>query len=97
MDAVQLRRLPCHLSGHRGGHAVRCGADVLETFERRFYSGSSSGLGGGRFMRRRPMIEQLTRHSSAVVRDWARTLLPQFDELIAQRALLDRVGAEAFE
>jgi len=43
------------------------------------------------------MIEQLTRHSSAVVRDWARTLLPQFDELIAQRALLDRVGAEAFE
>jgi len=70
---------------------------VLEVFGRRLYSGSSSGLGGERYIRRRPMIETLTHHASAKIRSWAQATLADLNERIASRALYDRIGVEAFE
>lgn len=44
---------------------------VLEVLERRFWSGGGSGSFASRFVRRRPMVAAMEKHSERRVRNWA--------------------------
>ncbi len=53
---------------------------VLETLERRFWSGSGSGTFASRFVRRRPLVAAMARHAERRVRNWAREASLRLEE-----------------
>lgn len=53
---------------------------VLETLERRFWSGSGSGSFASRFVRRRPLVAAMARHAERRVRNWAREASLRLEE-----------------
>jgi hypothetical protein len=72
-------------------------ADVLETLGYRFDTGSWSGRGDSRFVRRRPLVEALQNHPDPQVRGWADEMLVYLDGRIRQRSELDREPPDRFE
>ncbi len=70
---------------------------VLNTFERRFWSGSIIGSLSGRFVRRRPLVENLLEHPDVRIRSWARLASQRLEEDIRRWDAMDRRGESRFE
>lgn len=72
-------------------------ATVLETFERRFFSGVGWGPFSLRFVRRRSMVAAFAEHRDAKVREWARNASERIEESIRRWDDTDRDGDSRFE
>lgn len=70
---------------------------VLRRFERRFFTGTSSGPFSGRFVRRRPLVAAMREHSDVRVRNWAREAGKALEENIWRWDEHDRERESRFE
>ena len=70
---------------------------VLRQFEERFFTGVSSGPFSARFVRRKPMVEELRDHHDRRVRGWADAAIQRLDEDIVRWDARDREERSLFE
>ena len=69
----------------------------LHRFERKFFTGTSSGPFSGRFVRRRPLVAAMREHSDVRVRTWARKAGKALEENIWRWDEHDRERESRFE
>jgi len=70
---------------------------VLNAFERRFWSGSSSGSFSSRFVRRKPLLAILADHDNRSIRNWVRQAQQRLDDDIRRWDAHDRGQESRFE
>lgn len=70
---------------------------VLRRFERRFFTGISSGPFSARFVRRRPLVAAMREHSDVRVRNWARAAGWALEDSILRWDEHDREQESRFE
>lgn len=70
---------------------------VLERFEERFFTGVSSGPFSSRFVRRKPMVEEMRDHHDRRVRTWAEAALQRLDREAGYWDERDREERSLFE
>jgi hypothetical protein len=70
---------------------------ILRTFEERFFTGVSSGPFSARFVRRKPMVEELRNHHDRRARNWADAALQRLDNNIVYWDAHDREERSLFE
>jgi hypothetical protein len=70
---------------------------VLRALEDRFSVGSGSGSFASRYIRRRPLVEEMLSHTDRRIRGWAREAMDRLNVNIAHMEALDRTSDSAFE
>lgn len=70
---------------------------IMEEFEHRFFTGSSSGPLSARFVRRRPLVAAMLVHDDVRIRNWARAAGHRLEENIRRWDERDRDRESRFE
>jgi hypothetical protein len=73
------------------------GPKVLNEFHSRFSVGSGWGPWSSRFVRRRPLLSELTSHTDEAIRSWAKDALAKLDAHINDLTKEERSRDERFE